>query len=93
MAVIESMGDTNKNLLEKIKSDRLSDKLGLISIKKVMNLYKNSYDVIGISQLDRYVILKNQIRVILNMIPIDFENFKIDGDDIDFLQPIETLNC
>jgi hypothetical protein len=49
-----------------------------MSIKKVMSLYKDFYDVSGINQQDRYVILKNQIRVILNMIPIGFENFRLD---------------
>ena len=65
------MKDTNNNLLNKFNEG----KVGPFSMDKVMSNYRDWYDVHGINQQDRYVILKNQIRVILNMIPIDFENF------------------
>ena len=75
------MADTNAQLLNKFKSNSV----GFLSVEKVMSLYKNWYDSVGISQQDRYVILKNQIRVVLNMIPINFENFKLNDTKIDFL--------
>ena len=42
--------------------------------------------------MDRTVILHNSIKTVLNMVPTDFQDFTIDVDDLDILQPIENLD-
>ena len=47
----------------------------------------------GLNQMDRYVILKTQIKAILNMQPINYEDFTLYYDRTDLLQPNENLGC
>jgi len=47
----------------------------------------------GLTQIDRFVLLKSAAKSLLNMVPIDFQDFRINKERLDLLQPVETLDC
>ena len=47
----------------------------------------------GLNQQDRYVILHTTIKAVLNMVPTDFQDFRVGTETLDILQPVENLDC
>lgn len=81
LSVINTMTASNINLFEMIQNGKV---FGLPA-QWYIKLLEKFRDKNGLNQQDRYVILHNTIKTVLNMVPTDFQDFTIDVEDLDIL--------
>ena len=89
LSVIKTIRETNKNLSDKFQTGNVFG----FKAKRIQSFFKDRYDIQGLNQQDRFVILKTNLRNVMNMVPIDFEDFTLERSKVDCLQPMEILNC
>lgn len=85
--MFDSIWDTNP----------LLDEAGLkkvfgIQAYNAFDYKKKTSDCVSINNNDRQRLLKQQLRILLNMIPISFKELIFDEEDLDIFNPIEQLN-
>ena len=63
-----------------------------ISAWNAFEYYKMTTDCVSLNNTDRQRLLKQQLRILMNMLPIDFAELILEEEDIDIFNPIEQMN-
>lgn len=63
-----------------------------VPLLTLMGMTQKRADCISLSNNDRQRLLKQQIRIILNMLPLNLAELILDEEDIDIFNPVEQLN-
>lgn len=85
--MFDSIWDTNPLLDEAGRK-----KVFGIQAYNAFDYKKKTSDCVSINNNDRQRLLKQQLRILLNMIPISFKELIFDEEDLDIFNPIEQLN-
>ena len=82
-----SIFDTNVEFAE-----ASSKKVYGISAWNAFDYKRYTTDCVSLNNNDRQRLLKQQIRILVNMIPTDYSELILDEEDIDIFNPIEQMN-
>ena len=104
----EKLGDNDVNLFLRsikmldsmVKTNTALDVLmhkrklyGFISPNWLINVFKMFRNQQSFDQIDIYMILKSQIKTILNMVPKNYEFITFGRERAGLFDPVESLNC
>ena len=85
--MFDSIYDTNK-----LFAEASNEKIFGIPVWTAFEYKKLTTDCVSFNNNDRQRLLKQQIRILLNMLPINFKELILREDDIDIFNPIEQMN-
>jgi hypothetical protein len=86
--IIDSIFDTQPNFKHFVENRKIYG----VSAEFILKMMAKMNDCPSFDQNDRQRLLKQSLRIILNMIPVSFEELILEEHNIDIFNPIEQLN-